>query len=137
MSLLTRDQILIERERATVDVDVPEWGGTVRVREMSGKERDHWEASVVQVVGRQQRLRLENLRARLVAMTAVDEMGNLLFSEKDVQALGQQSAAALERVFDASRKLSRLSDDDVKELVEGFGNAPNGASTSDSPGTSD
>ena len=37
---------------------------------------------------------------------------------------------ALDRVFDVARRLSGLSDDDVEELAEGFGNAPSEDSTS-------
>jgi len=48
----------------------------------------------------------------------------------DVKALGEKSAAALERVFDVARKLSGLSEDDVEELAGDFDDAPNGDSTS-------
>lgn len=129
--LLSREQILDAPDRKTEDVDVPEWGGTVRVRSLSGAERDAYEAGIVQLRGDGSRkITLANARARLVALTVCDEGGNRLFSEADVTALGEKSAAALERVFDVARRLSRLSDEDVEELVEGFGDAPSGGSTS-------
>lgn len=129
--LLSREQIIEADDRKTEDVAVPEWGGTVRVRALSGRERDAYEASIVQVSANgSRRVSLENLRARLVSFACVDEEGNRLFSDDDAMALGEKSAAALERVFDVARKLSGLSEDDVEELAEGFGGAPNEPSTS-------
>ena len=136
--LLSRDQILQADDLQTEDVEVPEWGGSVRVRGLLGSERDAFEASMVHMRGNGQReLRLANMRARLVVMSVVDENGRRMFTDADVKALGDKSAAALDRVFDAARKLSRLTNRDVAELTEDFVSAPNGASTSDSPPTSD
>jgi hypothetical protein len=131
VSLLTKEQILGADDRRTEDVEVPEWGGTVRVRALSGRERDAYEAGIVQVRGDGSRnVTLENIRSRLVSLTAVDESGERIFSDGDVKALGEKSAAALERVFDVARKLSGLSEDDVEELAGDFDDAPNGDSTS-------
>ena len=131
MSPLSRDDILGSDDRRTVTVDVPEWGGGVIVRAMSGTERDSYEASMVTIkADGSRKFNLGNLRARLVCLTCVDVNGNRLFREDDIRELGEKSAAALERVFDAARKLSGLTDDDVEELAEGFGDAPSGDSTS-------
>ena len=40
MTYLSRDAILQREDIKTEDVEVPEWGGTVRVRGMSGVQRD-------------------------------------------------------------------------------------------------
>lgn len=129
--LLSREQILGATDRKTEDVAVPEWGGSVRVRGLSGAERDAYEASIVQLgAGGKRSVNLKNLRARLVAYSVIDEDGNPLFTPEDVAALGDKSAAALERVFDVARKLSGLADGDVKELAEGFAPAPSDGSTS-------
>lgn len=132
MSLLTKDAILAADDRRTEDVPVPEWGGSVRVRALSGKERDAYESAIVQVSGNGDRkVTMENIRARLVSLTVVGEDGERLFSDADISALGDKSAAALERVFDAARKLSGLTEDDVEELAEGFDSAPSEPATSD------
>jgi hypothetical protein len=44
-SYLTRDAILQAPDLQGEDVAVPEWGGTVRVRGLSGAQRDAYEAS--------------------------------------------------------------------------------------------
>ena len=130
MSLLSRDTIL-GADRRTEDVDVPEWGGTVRVRGLSGTERDAYEATIVRVRGDgSQEFTLANARARLVALTACDENGERIFTDKDVTALGKKSATALERVYDVARRVSGLATEDVDKAAEDFGDAPSGASTS-------
>lgn len=110
---LTADDILAADDRLFEDVPVPEWGGVVRVRGLSGTERDKFEASLLD---RQGRPRTHNARAKLAQLCMVSESGQLLFSEEQVAALGRKSAAALGRVFDVAQKLSGLTDDDMEEL---------------------
>lgn len=129
--MLSREQILSADDRKTEDVQVPEWGGTVRVRALSGAERDAYEAGLVQLRSDgSRRLTMQNARARLVSLSLCDEQGNRLFSDADVSELGDKSAAALERVFNVASRLSGLSDGDVEEMTETFADAPSGDSTS-------
>lgn len=113
--MLTRDDILKSKDLETVKVHVPAWGGDVLVSVMSGYDRDNFEASLI---GKHGGTNMVNIRAKLVAATIVDEKGKLLFSEKDVVALGKKSAAALSVVFDAAQKINKISDDDVEELAK-------------------
>lgn len=136
MSLLSRDQILGASDLAHEDIPVPEWGGTVRIRSLSGAERDEYENSLVQQVGNKQVTNARNARAKLVAMAAVGEDGQPVFTKADVIKLGSKNSAALQRLFDAACRLSGFTDEDVKELEEGFGDGPSGPSTSGSPSPS-
>ena len=43
MSLLSKEQILSKDRKKTVDVNVKEWGGSVRLQELSASDRDMWE----------------------------------------------------------------------------------------------
>lgn len=131
---LSRDQILAAPERDYRDVAVPEWGGTVRVRSLTGTERDRFESSLTVIKGGKQKSNTENFRARLVALSVVDEEGNLLFSPPDVVALGKKSVAALQRVFDVCNEMNNISDEDIDELTSDFGaEATTEASISASP----
>lgn len=127
MALLSKDQIFTAQDLKTVDVSVPEWGGDVRVRTLTGAERDQYEADSIKTSKGKREVNLSNLRARLVAMCAVDEAGQPLFERGDVLKLGQKSAAALERVFEAAATLNGMSDEDVEELS---GNSGGGQSES-------
>ena len=114
--LLTRQEILSIRDIRTEIVFVPEWGGSVKIKAMTGKERDAWETALFQIDGKDVKMNKENLRAKLVALTVVDEAGQRLFTEADVEALGSKSASALDRIYQASQKLSGLAPDDIKEM---------------------
>ena len=108
MGLLNRDAILAAQDLTTETVEVPEWGGSVLVSTLSGVDRDAWDQSLVSVVGNKTRANLDNIRARLVALTVVDEAGNKLFKPEDAAALGKKSAAALMRVFVAAQRLNGM-----------------------------
>jgi len=111
--MLTREQILGTVTLRTEDVDVPEWGGVVRVSEMTGAARDAWEQSLVPSE-RGAGPNIANIRARLVAVCVVDEAGERVFSDKDAVALGQKSAAALDRVAKVAQRLNGLTADEVE-----------------------
>jgi hypothetical protein len=108
--LLSRQGILTAQDLKHEDIEVPEWGGLVRVRGLKGVERDEFESSIV-VTNPDGTTRVESkaMRARLVSLTAIDDRGVRLFTAEDVIALGQKSAAALERVFDVAMRLSGMS----------------------------
>lgn len=98
MTLLNKKAILAAMDLKTEDVAVPEWGGDVRVRTLTGTERDAFESGLVQKDGKRD---LSNLRARLVSLAIIDENGARPFSETDAALLGGKSAAALPPVSGA------------------------------------
>lgn len=130
MALLSKNEILTANDLRTVDIPVPEWGGDVRVKTLTGAERDQYEADSVKIKGNRREL-VGNLRARLIAMCAVDENGQLLFTRADVLKLGQKSAPALERVFEAAASLNGMTDEDVEELAGNFDGTQGESSISD------
>lgn len=109
MGLLTKAAILAAEDRRYVVVDVPEWGGAVRVGEMSALQRDRWSLEVVR-----QRdsggVNSVSVRALVVAYCAVDEQGEPLFAPEDVEALGTKNGRAVDRVFAAAAELNVLTD---------------------------
>lgn len=126
---LSRDDILGSGLPETVVVDVPEWGGKVRVKALTGLERDRYEESLVVGRGRKRRTSMVNARAKLVALTVVNEKGKPMFRREDIEALGNLSAAALERVFEAAMRLAGISDEDMEEMTANFTNGQSGDST--------
>lgn len=117
--ILTRADILNCNDAIMETVVVKEWGGEVTVRAMSGLERDAFEASLVMTVGKSRIMKLDNIRAKLVSMTVIDpETKESLFTAADIEILGSKSAAALDKIFTVSRKLSGISEDDVEELAK-------------------
>jgi hypothetical protein len=113
---LTRDAILAAEDLRREPVPVPEWGGTVYVRTMTGTERDAWEMMAFTVKDGEASVNRDNIRARLAALTVCDETGELLFSVDDIDALGKKSAPALDRVYAVAQRVNAVSAEDIKEL---------------------
>ena len=126
--ILSKKDILLVNDTVIKKVHIPEWGGDVYVRSMSGEQRDQFEALIIS-----NRNSVENFRAKLASMTVCDESGNLLFTEADIKELSKKSAAALQRIFVASQKLSRITPGDVTELTEALEENPLEDSASASP----
>jgi hypothetical protein len=131
VSTLKRDDILAVKDIQLEIVSVPEWGGEIYVKGMTGVERDAFEASVVQSRGKGVKMDLSNIRAKLASLTICDENGQRLFTDADVRELGKKSAAALQRVFAMAQKLSGIGDQDMAELAEGLEANPLEGSPSD------
>lgn len=111
--MLTREQILSANELPTESVDVPEWGGAVRVAVMSGILRDRFEYRVSSMY-RSLTGEIVNGRAMLAAYCIVDDAGKRMFEESDIEALGAKSWIALERVVSAAQKLNKMTDADIE-----------------------
>lgn len=112
-AILDRAAILAAEDHTTERVAVPEWGGDVLVRTMSGRDRDLWE-QFLYADNRETARR--NIRSSLCAACVVDEAGETLFSEEDLDALAAKSAAALDRVYEVAARLNRVTPADVDEL---------------------
>lgn len=110
MTLLSRQDILSAKDIKTQDIEVPEWGGTVRIATLSGTARDMFESLISSKDG------MKDIRAKLVAASIVDDKGALMFSIDDVVSLGRKSCSALDRVFNASLTLSAIGNMNVEQL---------------------
>lgn len=111
---LTKLDILSVADVKTEEVDVPEWGGTITVRGMTGAARDVWEQMLI----KDGKASIDNARAKLVAVSVVDEKGEFMFTESDIALLGKKSASALTRIVNVAQRLSRLSNADIEETAK-------------------
>jgi hypothetical protein len=112
--LLDRAAILGADDREYELVDVPQWGGTVRVRALSGTDRDRYLQSLYEVADdgsgnfKVSSVRLDGSSIRLVAMSIVDGEGQPIFSNEDVAALAEKNGAAIGRLNEVATRLSGL-----------------------------
>lgn len=105
--LLSKAAILAATDLVTEDVDVPEWGGTVRVRTMTGTQRDAFGAAIA-ADQKANGDKPSSFSAALVAACLIGEDGEPLFSGDDITALAGKSAAALERVAKVAGRLNGI-----------------------------
>ena len=116
--MLSRDQILTADDIETREVDVPEWGGTVRLKSLTGRERDAFEASNRILRGKEFVPNPVDIRARLVIRALVDETGNRLFKDTEAGALGAKSGAVLDRLYDIVAEMSGMTSSPPRTLRE-------------------
>ena len=83
--MLNREQILAAVDLPRESVVVPEWGGTVCLRGLTGQERDEFEAErIKRLPDGKFDSDTRNVRAALVARTLVDAAGNRVFADTDL-----------------------------------------------------
>ena len=111
MALLSKEDILGCNDIPTELVEVPEWGGSVKVRGMTAGERDRFD-DMIRTQG------LSALRATMAANGIIDEDGKRLFTDIEVGKLAEKSAEALDRVVEVVSRLSGLTPEDA-EFLEG------------------
>lgn len=128
--ILDKQSILAANDVAKELVHVPEWGGDVYVKGMSGAERDKFESSIVKMNGKDQTFNMTNFRAKLASLTICDEAGKRIFTDADIIELSSKSALVLQRIFTVAQRLSGIGESDVKELTEGLKENPTAGSAS-------
>ena len=106
MGVLTREAILKAEDLKVEKVEVPEWGGDVYIAEMTGDARDEFEQYAF--AQREKKQEYVHVRAVLVAMCAVNEKRERLFSFEDIKALGCKNGLVLDRLFDVANKLNKV-----------------------------
>jgi len=139
MGTKTMELPLLEDAAAVLDqsdlqdevIEVPEWGFRLRVRSLTGTERDAFEVSLLENRGKSREVNLRNMRAKLVAASVRKADDSRVFTDGQVEALGSKNAAALQRVFRVAQRLSGLAEDEVDELTVALGNDPSVGSGSD------
>jgi hypothetical protein len=101
-----RDQILSADDLTSEKTEVPEWGVTIVVREMTGAQRDYLEQTMVTHQGTKSKVKTKNWRGELLRMSCYDLDGEVIFTAKDVEALMLKSASVLDRLCDIAMRLS-------------------------------
>lgn len=138
---LSKAAILAAKDIKTETVKVPEWADSdgadeVVVRGLTGEERDAFENGFFSGRGKDRKENFDNMRARLLAASIIDDQDRLMFSADEIHALGKKSAVPLDRLYGAARRLSGIGDADVEEMVGNSKPGQNGSSTSGSPSVS-
>lgn len=94
-------------------------GGAIKVRELRAGERDKYENKLVKGRLGNQKLDMTEMRIPLVIASAVewDDETTPLFVEKDADTLRLMGVSVIQKLYNAARKLSDVSDEDEKELM--------------------
>lgn len=129
---LSKEQILKSDDLKYEDVDVPEWGGKVRVGELTAFDRERFEKRVSAAGNNAAGIskQLGDLRASLVASCLRDPHSNeRLFSDADVKALNEKSSLVIARLFTICTRLSGISQEVVDAATGESDAIPDGVSS--------
>ena len=135
MNLLNREALL-KKEVLKIEKVSFEDDSFVCVRQMTGRERDLFEKSLMVQVRKGNKIdyetRLDDFRAKLAVCTLCDEEGVLLLKPNDVPTLSQNmSAARLEKIITAAQALNKITEEDKEDIVKNSGGDPIEDSSSD------
>lgn len=111
---LTKEQILAANDMGLLEINVPEWGGSVFVRVMSVGERDAYENEWMT----NKSTGVSNFRSKFLQRVLCNEKGDLLFTKDEVDALAKKSARVVGSLWEAAMKHNKLTDEDVEELAK-------------------
>lgn len=126
--MLSKEQLLGRSVMKTVKVDLDR--DFVMVRELSGVEREKYldmmsESGYVTLP--------KGLQQELACWCVVDENGERVFNDDDVERIGQMSGSSLQKISLAILRVSGLTDDGVGELEKNSEGDLSAVPGSDSP----
>ena len=126
MALLTKEQILEKQDIRTETIAVPEWGGDVRVRGLTARERSR----IAQDATRKSNGKDYTDWLRAQTDTFIKGVVEPEFDVNDANALAAKSSGALQRVVAAISRLSGIDEDEIEEMRKNSETSPVGSSSS-------
>lgn len=134
MKILSRAEILAAPDARHEDVPVPQLGGMVRMRVMSGAARDDFNA-YLKSFGDDERPP-SAVSAALLIQICVDDAGEPIFTMDDIDQLRAKSAAALDVMAAAAMRINGLGVHAVSDAAKNSESDQSDDSGSDSPSNS-
>lgn len=111
---LTVGKILDSDDIKYEPLEIPEWGGKVLLKSLSGEERDKVERMARQFSAGE----IPGYSAEIAAMTVCDGNKKLLFTNAELPRLRKKSGAILRKIFDAVAKQNLLTPDAIQDAAK-------------------
>lgn len=123
--LLTKEAIVQADDRVIERADIPEWGegGYAFICTLDARTRENWEDTHLAST-EDGSVKFGNIRASLVALCLCDDKGTPLFSQTDVALLNKKNSVVIDRLFEHAKKVNRIGQQDVDDLVKNFETTP-------------
>jgi len=113
--ILTKRDVLKQKTLKTETVDIPEWGGSLIVQEMTAAQRDSFEDWVL---SKGDDKSSKGTRVAIIINTVVDENGKPFFTDLDALELGKKPGIIIDRIASVGLRLSGMSEGSIKEEVK-------------------
>jgi len=109
--VMNRDAILNADDIVMESIYVKEWDGTVNLRVMSGVARERWEDKASSSEN------VEGAVGRLLVECICDDDGNLIFTDADIEQLGEKACGPLINLFEKACELNTLTRMEVNQVA--------------------
>lgn len=126
MTKLNRDAILKSRDLKRIEVEVPEWGGTLYIKELSTKEKVDLNDYILSLQAKGTEvspLNAMRAMAKILVLTVVDEDDTKLFTDTDIEELLSKSTAVINRLTTTAMNLAGMSQETIEEVKDSLKNA--------------
>jgi len=120
---LDRKSILAADDVRKEKIAVPEWGGDVFIRVLTGTDRDRFEEGYSEQ-------KMKAFRIRFLLLALCDDAGKRLFNDDEASILGDKSSVVINRLFEAGWKLNAFTQEAVDALGEDSETVQSDVSTS-------
>lgn len=114
---LSRGDILGADDLDIEPVEVPEWGGTVYIRQLTGAEREAFEDETLTGDPSDPEVVRTRLRERLLVKTLCGPDGDRLLEDGDEDELAEKSGDVIGRLFQVSQEINGMTPEAVEELL--------------------
>ena len=109
--MLTKEEILAADDLPSETVPCKAWKGEVRVRAMNGEVREEFEVADFKA-------NRKHHAARIVAYCVVDDKGNRVFSDADIEALALKNGDALLDIVLVAKRINGMMPGEVEKVVK-------------------
>jgi hypothetical protein len=119
--MLTKAEILKAAKLRHEDVEVKEWGGTVRISEMTAGAYDKYQRSLYKVKGSKVEQDLTDMTTSYLQACIVDDDGNPLFTLDEIKQL---PAKPITRLYDIAQKVNGDNVESKEEIAKNSEGGP-------------
>lgn len=123
--MLNRESFLQVQDLKTIDVSVPEWNETVRLRQLTAAETNR----LYRVANAGGSFNADVFQTTLIAMSMIDDSGAHVVPEESAGDLSSHSNLAVARLFNAAKKLNKLGTEEVDDVEKNLPDALSAASS--------
>lgn len=118
MSDTLRQRILQAQDAKSVTVEVPEWSCSLQIRSLTNRGRIDWEVACSKKRKGKVTMDPYRMKSQLVIMTCYDAAtGEQVFTDVDLDALCDKSAAVVDRLFEAAASLCGITEQDEDDIL--------------------
>lgn len=113
MALLNKSQFLSKRDFGYKDIEIKGLDGAIRIRALTVIDQLDFEE-----IAAAKDFNQKELMFKLVLKCCIDDKGDLLFTEDDLPALGEQPADVMVNLFKEILKINSLDQSEVDNIAK-------------------